>query len=246
MCTLTIVPTAGGVRLAFNRDEQRTRREARPPVAMPFGRRAAILPTDPVSGGTWIAVNDAGLALAVLNANPVYRADLPKLRRSRGEIIPLLAAADSPSAALALADGLRLSEFAPFRLALVGQGVVAVVQWDGRERMVMSNLLGAPRMLTSSGLGDHLVEGVRRELFDDLFGGPPESWAAAQGAFHRHRWPGREHLSVNMSRADARTCSVTTAELTAAAVALTYHPEAPDVPARAVTVRLPLLDQGAA
>lgn len=239
MCTLTVVPTAGGVRLAFNRDEQRTRPAALPPVAKRFGRRTAILPTDPASGGTWVAVNDAGLALALLNANPVHRADRPKPPRSRGEIIPHLAAADSPAAALALADGLRLPEYAPFRLALVGQGVVAVVRWDGRERMVTSTLLGGPRMLTSSGLGDHLVEGVRRELFGDLLGGPPESWPAAQAAFHRHRWPGREHLSVNMCRADARTCSVTTIDLTASDVALAYHPDAPDVPADATTVRLP-------
>ena len=65
-----------------------------------------------------------------------------------------------------------------------------------------------PLLFTSSGLGDHLVEGVRRELFEGFFAGPAEGWRAAQDGFHRHRWEeGRGHLSVNMARPDARTVS---------------------------------------
>jgi hypothetical protein len=40
-------------------------------------------------------------------------------------------------------------------------------------------------------------------------GGP----AVAQDAFHHHQWPGRGELSVLMSRADARTVSITTVEI---------------------------------
>jgi hypothetical protein len=107
--------------------------------------------------------------------------------------------------------------------------------------MVMSRLLGgSPQMFTSSGLGDHLVEGVRRELFDDLFGRPPETWHDAQDAFHRHRWAGREHLSVNMCRADARTVSLSTIDIDGDAATFDYHPDAPDAPADRATVRIPL------
>ena len=269
MCTLTIVPAPENrVRLAFNRDEQRTRAAGLPPRVKPFGGRNAVLPTDPASGGTWLAVSDAGLAFAVLNVNtreePNPPAPFPgkeggadhppsfpgkgagglgRATRSRGELIPALIGADSPSAALAIAErDLRYPEYAPFRLVLVGQGVVADVRWDGREPMVMSRLLGgSPQMFTSSGLGDHLVEGVRRELFDDLFAGPPETWEAAQDTFHRHRWPGREHLSVNMSRADARTVSHAVIEIGRTDAVFTYHPDSPDVSAETVTVSLPLL-----
>src|SRR5436305_3313340 len=53
-------------------------------------RRSSDLPA---SGGTWLAANDAGLALAVLNVNPPER-DREALRptRSRGEVIPALLA----------------------------------------------------------------------------------------------------------------------------------------------------------
>jgi hypothetical protein len=244
VCTLSVVPTGGRVRLAFNRDEQRTRAPGLPPRAVRVGERTAAFPTDPQSGGTWLAVNDAGLALAVLNVSAACGV---APTHSRGLIIPALAGADSPSAALTTAEReLDYRAFAPFRLVLVGQGVVADVRWDGREPMVMSRLLGgSPQMFTSSGLGDSLVEGVRRELFDDLFAGPPETWEAAQDDFHRHRWAGREHLSVNMCRADARTVSLSTIEISAVAATFAYHPDSPDVAAERVTVRIPILDGAA-
>ena len=71
MCTLTILPLGGAsTRLAFNRDEQRTRPAALPPQVRQFGGRTALMPVDPVSDGTWLAVNDAGLVLALHNVNP--------------------------------------------------------------------------------------------------------------------------------------------------------------------------------
>jgi hypothetical protein len=240
---MTVVPTrVGSVRVAFNRDESRTRAAARAPHAQRTGRRTALLPTDPVSGGTWLAVNDAGLVLAVLNGNPPDRLPAtPKPARSRGALIPDLLTCDSPAAALHACERLAYPEFAPFRLVLVGQGVVADVRWDGREHMIMSRLSGGtPLMFTSSGLGDHLVEGVRRELFDHLFASGPETWQAAQDTFHQHRWPGREHLSVNMSRATARTVSHSVIDLGAAEAVFAYHAGAPDQPAERTTLSLSL------
>jgi hypothetical protein len=70
MCTLTIFPLGNGHhRLAFNRDEARSRSAATPPRWGCYGDREALLPIDPAGRGTWIAVNDAGLAMALLNVN---------------------------------------------------------------------------------------------------------------------------------------------------------------------------------
>ena len=66
MCTLTIFPLGNGNhRLAFNRDEARSRAAATPPRRGYYGDREALLPIDPAGRGTWIAVNDAGLAMAL-------------------------------------------------------------------------------------------------------------------------------------------------------------------------------------
>jgi hypothetical protein len=237
---LTVIPLASGaVRIAFNRDESRTRAVGLPPRVRQFGSRAAVLPTDPLSGGTWLAVNDAGLALAVLNVNPPDRArGAPEPPRSRGAVIPSLLECDSPSAALVACERLNYREFAPFRLVLIGGGLVADVRWDRRAPMAMSRLIGAPLLFTSSGLGDHLVEGARRELFEQLFAAEPRAWEAAQHAFHRHRWPGREHLSVNMSRDTAHTVSHAVIDLGATEAVFVYHAGAPDLPAEDATVSL--------
>ncbi|WP_193376992.1 hypothetical protein [Frigoriglobus tundricola] len=161
--------------------------------------------------------------------------------RSRGEIIPSLLDCDSPSAALAACEKLNYRDFAPFRLVLVGAGIVADVRWDGDEPMVMSRLLGStPLMFTSSGLGDDLVEGPRRGLFAEMFAGGPETWVAAQRAFHRHAWPDREHLSVNMSRATARTVSYAVVDVCATEADFTYHADAPNRHAQTTTVCIPL------
>ncbi len=242
MCTLSVVPLAPDVvRLAFNRDESRTRPAGLPPRVHRFGPRTAALPTDPTSGGTWLAVNDAGLALAVLNVNlPDRDRNAPRPPCSRGTVIPALLECESPSAALAACERFTYCDFAPFRLVLVGQGVVADVRWDGREPMVMSRLVSGPQMFTSSGLGDHLVEGARRELFDELFAGVSDTWPTAQYTFHRHTWPDREHLSVNMCRATARTVSHAVIDFGPASVTFIYHADAPDRPAEDTTIRLPL------
>jgi hypothetical protein len=210
MCTMTILPLAADcVRIAFNRDERRNRPAARPPICRRYGRRNALLPIDPDTGGTWIGANDAGLVLALLNGNPSQILH-DRAISSRGQIVPELLGCDSPVDALDRFERLlRPSDFAPFRLVVLGRGLLADIRWDGRQSMVSNRLFGgSPVLFTSSGLGDHLVEGPRRELFEMLFENA-EDHVAAQDAFHAHRWPGREHLSVNMARADARTVSRT-------------------------------------
>ena len=240
MCTLTAVPTATGVRVAFNRDELRSRPAARRPAVRRVGRRAAAFPTDPVSGGTWVAATDAGLVLAVLNMNPP--APPPRGSVSRGTIIPAALSAGSPwDAVFGAGVALDMRAFAPFRLVAVDRWVVADLVWDGRTAEVGSQLLaGPPAVFTSSGLGDAAVAGPRVALFRDLTAGPPAGWAAAQDVFHRHRWPDRPELSVNMCRADARTVSHAVVEVGAAAVRFAYHPDAPHRPAPDTILELPL------
>jgi hypothetical protein len=67
MCTVSVVPHVGGIRLLCNRDERRTRPAALPPAIHLVRGTTALFPVDPEGGGTWIGVNDAGLAVTLLN-----------------------------------------------------------------------------------------------------------------------------------------------------------------------------------
>jgi hypothetical protein len=231
MCTVTVIPLREGTRLACNRDERNTRAGALPPVLHRFGRRRALLPVDPGSGGTWVAVSDAGLALALLNATPPPELERrPQPGRSRGTVLPALLGSADLAAAVEGVLGLDPQEFAPFRVVLANGSEVAEVHSDGqRLRLVACVKLTAPRLFTSSGLGDEVVQGPRAALFARAFG-PSADWAAAQDAFHRHSWPDRTHLSICMRRPDARTVSYTVVTLGPSRATMAYHAGAPDRP----------------
>ncbi|MFN0136857.1 MAG: NRDE family protein, partial [Phycisphaerae bacterium] len=212
MCTVTVVPIAAphgnatharsrSVRIACNRDELRTRPIALPPRMQSFGPRRAILPIDPASGGTWIALSDAGLLLTVLNVNVnvnngVRRnAIRPGELRSRGTIIPELLALDSLDAIAAAAATLSPSRYPPFRLLIIDQTRIGDLYSDGDQLRYKQTAIDAmPHFYTSSGLGDSLVDAPRRELFERSFSPPLSSPTATQDAFHRHSWPDRRHL----------------------------------------------------
>jgi hypothetical protein len=247
MCTLTIVPQAEGrCRLGFNRDEQRDRPAALPPRRRRFGPRTAILPLDPVSGGTWIAVNDRGLALALLNANPLTSGPLQQrdIRLSRGTLIPQLLRSSTLAEALERVDRLAHTRYEPFRLVLVRHSEVASARWDGKRWGASWPIpVSQPVLFTSSGLGDALVEGPRCQLFEETFA-PDGDWVRAQDLFHRHSWPDRSHLSVCMRRADACTVSHTVIDVGPADAALLYYAEAPDRDVAPVAVHLSLVPEG--
>jgi hypothetical protein len=256
VCTLTAVPLGDGrTRLAFNRDEQRARTAALPPQVRRYGQRTAVLPIDPVSDGTWVAVNDAGLVLGLLNAtetpdsvchgrpgrmsaHTAGTAVAHAARASRGTIIPALLACDTLAEAVRRSRELSAHDYSPFRLVLARSGAIAEVRSDGRQLFIEEpSPLTAPRLFTSSGLSDELVIRPRQRLFEQFFLAGAD-WAARQDAFHRHAWPDAPHLSVCMSRPDARTVSLTLVEFTASGGVMTYHPDSPDRPAEPSVKRI--------
>jgi hypothetical protein len=71
--------------------------------------------------------------------------------------------------ALDLAAGLDPMQFGLFRLVLAQRMVIAVVTSDGLALSVETMGIPRPLMLTSSSLGDAVVEAPRRRLFERLF-----------------------------------------------------------------------------
>lgn len=243
MCTMTVMmrgddeqgaatsasgAMSGGqnlLRVVFSRDEQRTRPDALPPEVVDLGDgRRALMPIDPSSGGTWIAVNDAGLLLALLNANPTGGVQGAKLTRSRGKVIPALLDAKDVDAAAERMRAMDLTDVGRFRLVAISRGVLRAMIWDGEALSIGDQQpIDKPVMFTSSGLGDAMVEGPRRRLFEEMTLG--KSWdASKQDGYHRHRWRERPELSVWMDRADAVTVSWTTIEVDSCRIRMCYSP----------------------
>lgn len=256
MCTVTIVPLGPrpGFRLACNRDESRLRPAAGAPRRIAGGERAALAPRDPQGGGTWIAVNDAGVAMALLNRNHARspgragasasvasagRVATPG-RSSRGGVIPAILRSATAVDAVRRARRLDLSPYAPFRLVLADGRAVADLTWDSPGLKVRRrSWRRRPLLFTSSGLGDARVGPPRRALFRRLLTGSNDL-PGRQDRFHRHAWPDRPHLSVCMRRPDARTVSHSVIEVGPARARFLYYPDAPDSGVRPSTRRLGL------
>ncbi len=229
MCTVTLLPIEHadgiGVRIGCSRDESVLRPSALPPISKSFGKRSALLPVDPQSNGTWIAANDAGLALVLLNRNRTPANKTPTANRSRGEIIPSLLHCESIVDATEEMRLLGTDDFGPFRLLIVSREAFAEIDSTQQVDSYAPCRFDRPRIFTSSGLGDEVVEGPRTELFRCYFFKRKSSncMASLQDRFHLHRWTGREHLSVCMSRKDARTVSYTVVQMLGQAVSMTYR-----------------------
>lgn len=213
MCTLTAIPVfsqadnhgAVSLRIMFNRDEQRTRPPSLAPALFKVASGRAVYPIDPASGGTWLGINDSGLAVCLLNRSGPGLAYGTSLR-SRGEIVARLLHADSLSRAAEMASLLRASDHAPFRLACFSRTHAVMASSDGETLQVADPAdIREPIMLTSSGLGDAIVERPRSEAFATLMLPSPEP--ASQARFHDWRCPDAGHLGVMMHREDARTVS---------------------------------------
>lgn len=229
MCTLTINFEGRRTRAVFSRDELKDRAPGLAPRWAKYGDVRAVGPVDGQAGGTWMAANEHGLVLCLLNANPPGPTTPVDPARvvSRGLIVPeLIQHREAERAAEAL--GARdLSCFAPFRLVAFGvreADPVREIAWD-RRRVEVRRHERRPLCFVSSGLGDRVVR-PRLVLFEEFC-----RWgfdASAQDRFHRHRWPDRPAISVLMERDEARTVSLTTVTVepgeAAARVEMSYEP----------------------
>jgi hypothetical protein len=172
-----------------------------------------------------VGVNEVGLAAALLNrtADPIAAEESRGLR-SRGLIIPQLLDSRSVTDALETARRLVPTQFNPFCVVLVERMTAGIVTSDGLTLSVQMMDVGRPQMLTSSGLGDAVVDTPRRQLFERLVLRGDRFSPLAQDRFHAHRWPSGADISVHMERPDARTVSRTTIVATSRAIDLEYVP----------------------
>jgi transport and Golgi organization protein 2 len=202
-----------------NRDERHDRPPAYAPQPYCVGRRRAVFPVDPAGGGSWVGVNDAGLAVALLNRPGAATASQPI---SRGLVVTrLLECSDLRDVGVAL-ERLNGSLYRPFHLIAVHSrcGIAATVQ---NGRLTARSLdLSAPSMRTSCSVNGPRASAARHALFRRMVR-RAHGRLHAQRVFHTHRWTARPDISVTMMRADARTVSRTWIDLHRRGIAVSYE-----------------------
>lgn len=227
MCSLSWKRDPTGIVVVMNRDERRDRATARPPRRWRGGDVGFTAPLDPDGGGSWIAVRDSGLVIALLNHHPPpagSEASVAADRPSRGRLITTLAGERAiPDARRLRAAG--LAAYAPFRLFVAGPATPPrVFTWDGMGLRVrrLDPRLG---FLTSSSWNARAVLPVRHARFRAFArrhaGRPPR---AAIVAFHDEADdPRGTPWAICMARDDARTVSTTVVDTGRTGVSMRYR-----------------------
>src|SRR5205809_93249 len=89
MCTISWIHDANGYQLLCNRDERLTRKSALEPRLAVRNDTRFLAPVDGDFGGTWIATNEFGVSLCLLNGASLTGSEIHAAapKRSRGLLL---------------------------------------------------------------------------------------------------------------------------------------------------------------
>ena len=162
MCTLTVVTDYETYRTAMNRDEKITRGAGLPLGIHELDGVQAIYPGDG-AGGTWFAINEYGITLALLNWNDVAaRGTAPSKIRSRGQVIPALIGSELLSKLRELVARSSFEGMLPFRLVGVFPFEQQIWEWRWDTTQLDVQVHGwKSRHWFSSSLSDKLAARMR-------------------------------------------------------------------------------------
>ena len=230
MCTVSWLRDEHGYDLFFNRDERRTRAGAEPPGVERVGSTRVIAPRDGEAGGSWVAVNDLGLTVALLNG---YRtgdaAESPPPGgewTSRGHLVMGLSDCPDVRELATRLEGTDLASFRSFHLlALDPVETLLASCRDGALEQTPGKDIAPP--LISSSFSFDAVSASRREVYGAHMEEPETSAEDSGVAFHRCHDPERGPFSPCMHREDAHTVSFTWVQVDRTRVTMRYSPDSP-------------------
>lgn len=231
MCTLSWQHHQGALNIVFSRDERRSRVEAEPPSVFNEGGRKILAPRDPEGDGFWLATNDQGLTICLLNdyaAEQQAHVDATTPRESRGRLVRTLSACATPMAVRSLLQNTAPRDFAP---------CVVFVFWQTQEPLcwrwsaqAWSETVAPSSPFSTSSLLPQWIPLLRRYFFL-RWANQQNGWRMwtperqLQAHCERHRlmpW-----ASVAMSRRDRTTVSLTRIQVQPGATRMEYWPGIP-------------------
>ena len=226
MCTVSWVHRPGGYHLLANRDEKRTRGSALSPAIRECGGVRYVAPIDADFGGTWIAANEFGVSVCLLNGDAVAPHSCTAPPRSRGLLLRELAWETTGADCLLSLRQFDLGRYAPFVLLILEPDQPAILAEWNRERLIVDPAV-AQMPLTSSSLDSPGVRRHRLKEFARRTGGAERVDPALLYEFHASHAPGRGAYSPCMHREDAETVSFSWVVVTCDEVRFLYSPSAP-------------------
>ena len=226
MCTVTFIARQRGYCLGMNRDEKLTRLAGLPPKVKKVNGRAVISPSEP-GGGTWIAVNDHGATLALINWYSIT-AQVGGKAVSRGEVVNSVSAASSADVAHAALVGLPLNLINPFRLIGVYPATGEIIEWCWNlSRLVRKHHRWKAQQWISSGFDEPTAQRVRGKTFQRAGRQHSADSLDWLRRLHRSHSPEIGPFSTCMHRDDAATVSYTEVAVSSRQATMRYHAGVP-------------------
>ena len=216
MCSLSFLPQGNGFTVLMNRDERKDRPRPQEIILSEMVGIEKAYPKDPSAGGTWLGVNNFGLAIALLNFYPKSFAFRESLT-SRGLIIPKFLEHQEHAIAVQDFDRSSFKNFAPFRIVFLQIGrPVQIRIWSGRHLKRISRPFEM-FFLASSSWSDHFVRKHRTEQFKQLMNdiGQQDLSPRDLRQFHFSRQGDQGATHLLMSRNDAQTTTISQIEVSA-------------------------------
>jgi len=231
VCTVSWIHREDGYLLLFNRDELRTRKPASSPRIDSRNGVAFIAPLDGDHGGSWIAVNQIGLTLCLLNRFDDSFGGIIRDYTSRGLLLhELIDCSELNMVSKRMSDA-KCSRFRPFTLvSLFPSQPAMLLEWTG-HRLRTQNRAESLMPITSSSLLEPNVVLQRKEQFQEKVFERSSVDDELLFEFHRSHLPERGPASVCMHRANARTVSMSLVTVTRQVIEFVYHPNSPCEPA---------------
>ena len=226
MCTVTFIAQRNGYCLGMNRDEKLTRVRGLSPKLRRMNGVKVLYPSEP-GGGTWIALNDTGASLALINWYSVTKR-VEHSSLSRGEVVKTVGAADSAEFVNAKLKELPLKRINPFRLIGIFPASGEIVEWRWNlKRLVLKKAPWKTQQWISSGFDEPAARRVRGETFRQALQRAPTLGRRWLRTLHSSHAPHIGPFSMCMHRSDAATVSYTEINVSSRSATMHYHRRPP-------------------
>lgn len=221
MCTVSWVHEDRGYQLLCNRDEKKIRKPALAPEVFSHDGVRYVAPRDGDHGGTWLASNERGLTLCLLNGQGQIR-HTPL--RSRGLLLPDLILARSRWQVADLLMARDLSAYAPFTLVAIEPHQPAlIVEWDGLEQCIRADGDKLAPLVSSS----FDLEGVKQSRLSEFQRLVERGNVEQLFSFHESHGTRPDAYSTCMHRGDAETVSFSWVRVSDKEIDFFYTPGSP-------------------
>lgn len=196
MCTVTFIPVKDKYFITSNRDEKHIRSKAQPPDIYIENGMSVVYPRDTDAGGSWIAMNEKGIAAVLLNGAFEKHESLPPYRKSRGIIFLEIIYSIKPSGYFNQID---LSGIEPFTM-IIFENELYECRWTGIEKHCTKLKKDNSYIWSSVTLYSNIVTKKREQWFKTFVENNPNPTQEDILNFHRFTGDGDKQNDLNMNR----------------------------------------------